>query len=265
MAGRIAGRLLVAGALGFLLVPVVVVVLFGFHASGRLTLPFEGLSLRWYEAVADGPEYRAAIEHSVLIAVATAAVTALLGTLATFGLAAAPPRLRAALGLLFFAPVALPPLFLGLALLTVYVELGVSLSLLTVAVGHIVFAFPYFVLIARAALERLDPDYDMLAADLGAGPVQRFRTVTFPLVWPALLAATTLVFAISFDEFIITFFVIGPDSTVPMVLWSAMRRSIDPTINVLATLLLVVTAVGVLTAAVLALGRRGSRIEEPTT
>jgi spermidine/putrescine transport system permease protein len=101
--------------------------------------------------------------------------------------------------------------------------------------------FPFFFLVARAALERLDPALEETAADLGAGRWTVFRRVTLPQVWPVLVGAACLAFALSFDEFVITFFVIGPDSTLPLYIWSGLRRTIDPSINAISTLLLAFT------------------------
>jgi ABC-type spermidine/putrescine transport system permease subunit II len=179
--------------------------------------------------------------------------------LAAFALVRAPSRFRGPLAVLFFAPITLPGLFLGLALLTLFARLELQLSLYTVAAAHFVYTFPYFLLIARVALDRLDPQLDELGADLGATTVQRFRKITFPLVWPILAAAGVLAFALSFDEFIITFFVIGPQSTVPLVVWSSMRRTVDPSINALATLLLLVTILGTVVTVFLLAARRYAR------
>jgi spermidine/putrescine transport system permease protein len=245
-----------AGCLLFLYAPIVIVVLFALHSSARLTFPFEGFSLRWFRLILTDPAFTDAIKNSAIVGGGAALATFLLGTLAALGIAAAPTRARGPLALLFFAPLMLPALFIGLALLTYFSRLGIKLSLWTVTTAHVIYAFPYFILIARAALDRLDPGYDELGADLGASALQRFQHITFPLVWPILLAASILVFAVSFDEFIITFFVIGADSTVPLVLWSIMRRSVDPSINALATLLLAITTVGALLTATLILGRR---------
>ena len=255
---RLAGASL--GAFGvatllFLYLPIAVVVLFSLNQSPRLTFPIEGLSLRWYEAVLTDPTFTAAITNSLIVGLVAAGTTAVLGTAAAFALVSVPTRLRAVLAVLFFAPIALPGLFLGLSLLSFFSRIDVELSLLTVAAAHFVFTFPYFLLIARVALDRLDPQLGELGADLGAGPFERFRRVTLPIIWPVLAAAAILAFALSFDEFIITFFVIGPQSTTPLVVWSSMRRSIDPSINALATLLLLVTIVGTF-ATVALLGAR---------
>jgi spermidine/putrescine transport system permease protein len=246
----------------FLFMPIVVVVLFSFNASSGLSFPIEGLSLRWYENLFSDPTYVAALEDSAQVALAAAAITAIVGTMAAFGLTFVPGRRRALLAALFFAPIALPGLFVGLSLLVLFAELEVTLSLVTVTAAHVLFTLPFFILVARAALDRFDPAYLELAADLGAAPVERFRRVTLPMVGPILVAGTALTFALSFDEFIITSFVIGPSNTVPLVVWSSMHRSIDPSVNALASLLLTVTVVLALLGLVLfAALRRRSRKE----
>lgn len=250
---------LAVAVLLFLYLPIAVVVLFSFQDSSRLALPIEGLSLRWYELVLTDPVFTAAIMNSLVVAGIAAVTTSVLGTLAAFALVRTPRRFRGPLAVLFFAPITLPGLFLGLSLLTLFARLELQLSLYTVAAAHFVYTFPYFLLIARVALDRLDPQLDELGADLGATAVQRFRKITLPLVWPILAAAGVLAFALSFDEFIITFFVIGPQSTVPLVVWSSMRRTVDPSINALATLLLLVTILGTVVAVFLLAARRYAR------
>ncbi len=248
-----------AAVLLFLYLPIVVVVLFSFNDARRLSLPIDGLSFRWYDLVLTDPVFTTAIVNSLIVAGIAAVSTTLLATLAAFALVGAPRRLRGPLAVLFFAPITLPGLFLGLSLLTFFARLDVKLSLFTVAAAHFVYTFPYFLLIARVALDRLDPRLDELGADLGATALQRFRKITLPLVWPILAAAGVLAFALSFDEFIITFFVIGPQSTIPLVVWSSMRRTIDPSINALATMLLLVTIVGTVLTVVLLSARRHAR------
>jgi ABC-type spermidine/putrescine transport system permease subunit II len=227
----------------FLFLPLVIVVLFSFHKTGGLSLPFQGFSTRWYEEVFSSHEFRQALKNSAIVATAVAALTAVLGTAAAYGLTRVDVRLRAPLALLFFLPITLPGLFLGISMLVFFARIGLDVSLFTVAIAHIVYVFPYFFLIARAALDRLDPALEESAADLGATPWTVFRRVTLPQIWPLLLGATTLAFALSFDEFIITFFVIGADSTLPMFIWSSLRRTVDPSINTISTLLMAITLV----------------------
>lgn len=258
-ASRVSMGLWTSVVLAFLYVPIGVLVLFSFNGGSRLSFPLQGLSLRWYDQVLSNPVFTGAIQNSVIVGVSTAAVTTVLGTLAAFALTLAPPRLRGVLSVLFFAPITLPGLFLGLALLSLFAQVHVQLSLATVVAGHVVFTFPYFLMIARAALDRIDPGFDEIAADLGASGRQRFTKVTLPLVWPVLVAASVLAFALSFDEFLITFFLIGPESTVPLVILSSMRLSINPSINALATLLLLVTTAATVFVVVLLTARRHAR------
>ena len=230
-------------ALVFLYLPLVVVVLFSFHATGALSFPFTGFSLRWYRETFGSQTFTDALWNSAIVATAVSVLTLLLGTMAAYGLSKSRPRLRAPLAALFFLPITLPGLFVGIALLVYFARLEVRLSLTTVAIAHLVFVFPYFLLIAVAALDRLDPALEEAASDLGASPWRVFRKVTLPQIWPVLAGATALSFALSFDEFIITFFVIGPDSTLPMFIFSKLRRTVDPSINVVSTVLMVTTLV----------------------
>lgn len=233
--------LVVIGALVFLFVPLIVLVLFSFHATASLTFPFEGFSLRWYDKVLGSAEFRAAARNSLIVATATSLITLVLGTVTAFGLTRSSSRMRIPLTLLFFLPITLPGLFIGLALLVYFSELKVTLSLGTVLIAHCILVFPFFLLIARAALSRTDPALEEAAADLGANALTVFRRVTLPQVWPVLVGAAALAFALSFDEFIVTFFVVGPDSTLPLYVWSGLRRNTDPSINTISTLLLVAT------------------------
>jgi spermidine/putrescine transport system permease protein len=228
-------------SLVFLFLPLVVVVLFSFHKTGGLSFPFTGFSLRWYRETFGSFEFREALKNSTIVAFSVSLLTLMLGTLAAYGISRSTSRVRAPLGLLFFLPITLPGLFLGIALLVSFRRVNFELSLVTVAIAHLVYVFPYFLLIAKAALDRLDPALEEAAADLGASPAKVFRKVTLPQVWPILVGATSLAFALSFDEFIITFFVIGSDSTLPMFIWSSLRRTIDPSINVISTMLMLIT------------------------
>ncbi len=234
------GVFTIAG-LVFLWAPLLLVALFSFHSTGSLTFPFEGFSTRWYDEVFSNEVISTAAKNSLIVATSTALITVLLGTLAAYGLTRTSSRMRGPLSLLFFLPITLPGLFIGIALLVSFSRVEWSLSLVTVTIAHLVYVFPFFFLVARAALERLDPALEETAADLGAGRWTVFRRVTLPQVWPVLVGAAGLAFALSFDEFVITFFVIGPDSTLPLYIWSSLRRTIDPSVNAISTLLLAFT------------------------
>jgi ABC-type spermidine/putrescine transport system permease subunit II len=227
----------------FLFAPLVVVVLFSFNDGGSVTLPFRGFTLGWYRETLSSPEFRSAVTNSAIVATVVALATLALGTLAAYGITRARSRLRPFVAVLLFLPLTLPGLFLGLSLLVVFSRADVNLSLTTVAVAHLVYVLPYYLLISVAALDRLDPALEEVGADLGGNAWVVFRRVTLPQIWPILLAASLLAFLLSFDEFIITFFVIGPQSTLPLFIFSSLRRTVDPSINAISSLLLLVTIV----------------------
>jgi len=248
-------------SLVFLIAPLAVVVLFSFHETASLAFPFTGFSLRWYRAVFASPPFLNATLNSLIVASVAAIATLVLGVMAAFGLSRSTSALRGPLALLFFLPITLPGLFLGLALLVFFSRIELRLSLVTVTLGHIVYVFPYFLLIAKAALDRMDSALEDVAADLGAGPWQVFWRVTLPQIRPVVIGATSLAFALSFDEFVITFFVIGSQSTLPLYIWSSMRRTIDPSINTISTLLMLVTLVMFAVAFALTIRKENMRAE----
>ena len=225
----------------FLIGPLVVVALFSLHSSASLALPFKGFSTKWYSEVFQSADFRGAVENSMYLATATAVLTALLGTLAAYGVTRSSSRLGGVASALFFVPITLPTLFIGIALLISFARVGIALSMTTILIGHTIFAFPFFFLIARVALERLDPMLEEAAADLGASPWLAFRRVTLPQVFPVLLGGAALAFMVSLDEFVITFFVSGSDTTLPLFIFARLRTTIDPAINVVSTLLMAVT------------------------
>lgn len=255
----LASGIVTAATLLFLFVPLGVVVLFSFHSTGGLTLPFEGFSLRWYEDVFGDSTFSEALVNSLVLGVATAVVTLGLGTPAAYGISRSSGRIRGPLQFLFMAPVLLPGLFIGAALLSFLARIQFDRSLLTVLIAHVVFAFPFVFILLRTAFDRLDLSLEEVARDLGAAPLLVFRRVTLPQIAPVLAGAAALAFMLSFDEFLITFFVIGDEQTLPVYIFSRLRRTVDPGINVASTLLLAVTLLVWIAAAVATL--RAARID----
>jgi ABC-type spermidine/putrescine transport system permease subunit II len=256
----IASGLVTAAALLFLFVPLGVVVLFSFHSTGGLTFPFEGFSTRWYEDVLGDELFVEAIRNSFVLGVGTAVITILLGTAAAYGISRSSTRLGIPAQGLFLAPVLLPGIFIGAALLSFISRVDLQPSLFTVLIGHVVFAFPFVFLLLKTAIDRLDISLEEVARDLGAVPLQVFRKVTLPQIAPVLVGAAALAFMLSFDEFLITFFVIGTDQTLPTFIFGKLRRTVDPGINVASTLFLVVTLLAWTAAAIATLrASRGDR------
>lgn len=221
----------------FLFLPLVVLIVFSFSSSGQLRFPITGLSLRWYQDVFGSSTVIDGILTSLGVAIVTAAIVTVIGTLAAVVVTRYRFRGAGALTAMILAPAALPGLVIGIALLNFFGDLHMTLSLLTVTVGHVIYTLPYFYLVLSARLRRFDPLLEEAATDMGAGPWQRLRRVMVPLTAPAILASAFVVLALSWDEFQITFFTIGNQSTLPLVIWSRARLSIDPSVNAIGTLM----------------------------
>jgi spermidine/putrescine transport system permease protein len=222
----------------FLFAPIAIVVLFSFNKTASLTFPFHGWTLRWYREVLGSDVYRSAIFASLRIGAITVLTVVVIGTLAGIGVTRYEFRGRSIIrGFLLF-PAALPGLFVGIALLSFFVQTKTSLSLWTVTLGHLIYTLPYFFLVASTRLARFDYLLEESARDLGAGPWATFRRVTLPLIAPSLIAGALVVFSLSWDEVFITFFTIGPQNTLPLVIYSTVKQSVTPAVNAISTLLL---------------------------
>jgi ABC-type spermidine/putrescine transport system permease subunit II len=232
------GRLAVVVTLVFLYSPVVVVVLFSFQGSQQLTLPFTGPSTQWYEQLGGDEAFRQSLMSSLRVAVPVAMTAMAIGTLAALSFSRYPGRWQRVLATAMIAPIALPGLFVGVALLTYFARVGMKPSLLTVSLAHLMYVLPYVVLVLGSRLERFDVRIEEAARTLGATPWVTFWKVTFPITWPAIAAGGVLAFALSFDEFLITLFVVGTETTLPVTVWSRLRLHVDPSINAIATTLL---------------------------
>lgn len=234
-------RAYVALYLAFLFAPIVVIVLFAFHASPSLILPYTGFSLRWFDKLLADRQFVEALTNSLIVAAAASVITCVLGTFAALALTRLAPLPRKAFSVLSFAPVALPGLFLGVALLVLFDRLGIYRSLWTVTVAHVLFCLPFFIETVRTRVAYFDRSLEEAARDLGAGPLATFRRITLPILAPTLIGGTILTFALSFDELVITVFVIGEESTLPFYILSMMRRTVDPSINAASVIALVLS------------------------
>jgi spermidine/putrescine transport system permease protein len=243
IAWMIAGAILV-----FLFAPVILVVLFSFNSGTGTTFPIEGLSTRWYRQALDDPEVTDALINSAKVGVATVLLSSTVGTAAAFALSRRASRVFGAVGTLMLTPLIIPGLFIGIALLATFSKANVQLGLSTILVGHVLVTMPFVVIIVGARLARLDRAMMEAARDLGAGPVTAFRKVMLPVIAPALLGASLLALAWSADEFIITLFTNGGDSTAPVLIYTRLRQGLDPSVNAIASMILGTTIIATLIA-----------------
>jgi spermidine/putrescine transport system permease protein len=234
-------RLYTGAFYAFMFAPLVVVVLFSFN-NLRSVQEFGGFSLQWYEAFLDNPSLRGSLVASIEIALATMLVATVLGTLLAFGLVRARTRFSASANVLMLIPLVTPEIVAGVSALLLFSQLGMRLSLLTITIAHITFSISYVTVVVRARLASLNPEVEQAAMDLGATRMQTFRLVVLPALWPAVLAAGLLVFALSFDDFVLSYFTTGESpQPLPVRIWSAIRFGVTPTINAIGTLMLVIS------------------------
>jgi ABC-type spermidine/putrescine transport system permease subunit II len=250
---------IVGATLLFLFAPVAIVLLFSFNAATTTSLPFAGFSLRWYEAAFADQLFVEALLNSVKVAIVVAVFTAVVGTSAAFALSRRRSRWLDLFSSFVTAPLVLPTLFLGVALLSFYTQIGLKPSLETAMIGHALVTLPFVVVIVNARLMRLDRSFEEAARDLGATAFQSFRLVVFPLVAPALFGSVLIVMAWSFDELVITFFTSGGDATLPVRIWGMLRRGIDPSVNAMASIILLTTVACTLLAGRFVSGREIAR------
>lgn len=236
---RCAWPVFIALMLAYLTAPLALVILFSFNRSALTSFPITGLTLDWYRRLAVNESFWPALQNSLIVGAAVAAVAVTVGLLAALALARMTEGKAQALLDVLSAPMMLPALIIGIALLSFFVRtIALPLGLKTVILGQLVVIAPFVIAILFARLSSFDWSLVESARDLGATPVQAFRTITLPLIRPSLVGSALIALSLSLDDFVITFFTIGSGNTLPTLVWGLVRTTLDPTINAIATLLL---------------------------
>lgn len=226
-------------ALFFLYAPVAVLVLFSFNDSRLMTLPLSGFTWDWYKAVFVNEAMMRALRNSLYVASVATAISLVIGTMAAFAL----DRIRFPGKTMFrriiLLPISLPGIIIGISILNMSSAVGLHLSLTTVILGHTAMLLAIVVTQVFARLQRMDRNIEEAAADLGASPWQTFTRVTLPNIRSALIGSGLLSFTVSFDDVPITFFLTGRENTLPMYIYSAMRRGPSPEFNAVSTMIFI--------------------------
>ena len=231
----------------YLFLPIIVMIAFGFNdPRGRFNFTWQGFTLDHYANIfSSQPRMNEALIHSFIVAITSTVVATLLGTLIGLALTRYEFRGRGPLNLLIFLPIATPEIVLGASLLAMFVSVGVVRGLGTIIIAHIMFNISYVVVTVRARLTGFNRALEEAAMDLGADEWTTFRKVTFPLIFPGILAAALLAFALSIDDFVITQFTAGADQTFPLWVYGASRIGVPPQVNVMGTIIFATAIVGV--------------------
>lgn len=232
------GKLFLFAVLVFLYLPVAVLVAMGFNASPLYALPFD-FTLHWYEQLAGNDKLLAATRNSVLIAILTTVLATIIGSLAAVALSRRRFRGRTLLQLLLLPPIAIPWLIIGTAMLVFFFWTGIGRGLHAMVLGHVALAIPYVVLVVGAGLNNTRIDLEEAAMSLGSTPLHAFFAVTLPLLMPSLIAAALFAFAVSLDQFVISYFLATPGvSTLPVEIYTSIRKGFTPEVNAVSSLLL---------------------------
>ncbi len=226
----------------FLHLPILVLVAFSFNDS-KFAVDWQGFTLNWYHRLLERPDIVRGLRASLIVGMLATLIATVLGTLIALALARHRFRGRAVLEGLLYVPIVTPEIVVGISLLILFALLKIPLGLTTITIAHVAFCVSFVVIVVLARLEGMDGTLEEAAMILGADEITTFWKVTVPQLWPGIVSGALLAFTISFDDFVITSFVSGSgSSTLPIVVYGMVRRNVEPSINAISTIILVVTA-----------------------
>lgn len=240
----------------FLYAPIAVVIVYSFNAA-RHGGPWTGFTTAWYPALLHDTQALSAAENTLLLGMFSTAIATVLGTLLGYGWHRFRFPGQGVFGALVHVPVFIPDVIMAVALLLFYSLvrswLGLfELGLTTMVLAHVTFQIPFVAIVVRSRLVGLDPALEEAARDLGADAWQTFRHVTLPLILPGVLAGAMLAFTLSLDDFVVSFFTTGPGATtLPILIYSSVKRGLTPEINALSTLIVAASVLGTVLVTVL--------------
>ncbi len=235
------GRVYVGLLLAFLYLPIIIMALMSFNVSPFYRLPFEWTT-SWYADLFGNDQLLAATWNSLEIAVLTTLIATALGTAASIALYRYEFAGKRLLQVLLFPPIAIPWLITGTAMLIFFFGIGIGRGLHAILLGHVALALPYVIVVVSARLQTFAPELEEAARSLGASQWQVTRRVTLPWIMPGVIAGGLFAFAVSFDQFVVSYFLATPgQATLPVEIYAAIRKGFTPEINAVSTIIIVVS------------------------
>ncbi len=207
----------------FLYLPVLFIPVFSFNDGTIVAFPFKGFTLKWYAALSEADTLLQALVNSLIVGVVAALVSTTIGLFAARAYVRYQFKGRNASEALVMLPLVVPGIIVASSMLVLFLNIGIKPSLTAVILGHIFIALPFAVSIMKSAFESFDPSLEEAALDLGENIVGVFRRVTLPVVTPGIVASMLVTFTVSFDEFVLAFFLAGNEPTLPVYIWSQIR------------------------------------------
>jgi spermidine/putrescine transport system permease protein len=232
---------IVAAVYAFLHLPLLVLVLFSFNDS-KFSVQWSGFTLHWYQRLLERSDILNGLYSSLIVGVTSTIIATILGTLMALALARHQFRGRQLVEALLYVPIVTPEIVVGISLLILFVLAHVPLGLGTIIVAHVAFNISFVAVVVHARLQGMESNLEEAAMILGADELTAFWRVTVPLMWPGIVSGAMLAFTMSFDDYVITSFVAGTgSSTLPIVVYTMVRKNIEPSINAISTIILVAT------------------------
>ncbi|WP_347312987.1 ABC transporter permease [Defluviimonas sp. SAOS-178_SWC] len=236
----------------FLYLPMVILIIFSFNASKLVTV-WAGFSTKWYGELLGNQAFLDAAWVTLKVAVLSSTLATVLGTMAAYVLVRAGRFMgRTLFSGMIYAPLVMPEVITGLAMLLLFISIGMDRGVGTIVLAHTTFTMCYVSVVVSSRLVTFDKSLEEAALDLGCTPFDAFRSVTLPIIAPAVISGWLLAFTLSLDDLVIASFAAGPSSTtLPMKIFSSVRLGVSPEINALSTLMIGIVTVGVITASLI--------------
>ncbi len=227
----------------FLYAPILVLMVFSFNST-RSTQVWTGFSTKWYGELLRDQSILNAFYNSLTVGIVSTAIATAIGTFTALALARYDFRGKGFTDTTIYAATVMPEIVVGVSLLVFFVAASFPLGITTIIIAHVAFNISFVTIVVRARLSGMDRSIEEAAQDLGATPVNTFLRVTLPLILPGVMAGALLAFTLSFDDFVITFFVSGVgSSTLPLKIYSMIKFGVSPVINALSTVVLISTMI----------------------
>jgi spermidine/putrescine transport system permease protein len=240
--GDVALRILAGLVLLYLFLPILVIIVFSFNKpAGKFNYTWQGFTWDNWANPFKYPALTSALKLSINVAAVSTAIALVLGTLVAVALVRQRFRGSQAVDTFLVLPLTSPEVVMGASLLTLFLDIGWATGYVTIVIAHIAFQISFIAMTVRARIRGFDWTLEDASLDLGAGPTRTFFKVTLPLIVPGIVAAAMLSFALSLDDFIITYFVSGSTVTYPLYVNAAVKAAVPPQINVLATAILLIS------------------------
>lgn len=241
----IGGKLLLGATMIFFYLPILYIIVFSFNGSRSLT-KLDGFSLRWYEKMFADSTMMEAVVYTIIIAILATIISTIVGTLAAIGLSRSRKALKNIVEQVNSLPIMNPEIVTAIGLLMFFSAIGIKKGFLTLLLAHIMFCTPYVILSVSPKLRSLDPNLADAALDLGATPIQALTKVIVPQIMPGIVSGALIAFTMSFDDFIISYFVTGNGVNNISILVYTMSKRVNPSINALSTLVIVLITVALI-------------------